>query len=85
MVCLHSCFGLVARILFSKKALEGDASSFLLGLFLGGTFGFGERARTSKTVANSNFYAESLLMVGAALGSEHVMRLAGSRRLEVLL
>lgn len=85
MVCLHSGFSLVARMLLGKETLEGDASSFLLGLLLGSTFGFGERARTSKTVANSNFYAEAFLMVGTALGGENVMGLAGSSRLEVLL
>jgi len=65
--------------------LEGEASGVLLGLFFGGSFGFGQRARASALVFYANFDAEALLMVGAALGGEDVVGLAGSVGLEVLL
>ena len=72
-------------LLFSKKSFEGDAGGLLLGLLLGGAFGFSEGACTSVAIGDTYFDAEELLMVGATLCGEDVLWLACSRGLQVLL
>ena len=67
------------------QTLEGEARGILLGLLLGGSFGFGECAGAAFFVGDADFDAEALLMVGAALIGEDVVGLAGAGGLEMLL
>ena len=70
---------------FGEETLKGEAGGVLLGLLLGGSFGFGEGARAALFVVDANFDAEAFLMVGAALCCQDVVRLAGTGSLEPLL
>jgi hypothetical protein len=72
-------------LLFSKKSFEGDAGCLLLGLLLGGAFGFSEGACASVAIGDTYFNAEELLMVRATLCGEDVLWLTCSRGLQVLL
>jgi len=72
-------------VLFGEEALEGDAGGFLLGLFFCVAFGFGEGSGTAEAVAYADFNAEAFLVVGAALGGEDVVGLAGTAGLEMFL
>jgi hypothetical protein len=72
-------------LLFGHEAFECDTCSVLLGLLLGGAFGFGEGAGASVAIGNADFDAEELLMIGAALSGEHVLGLACSSGLKVFL
>ena len=82
--CLRSGM-LASGMCFGEKALEGEARGVLLGLFLGGAFGFGEGAGAALLIVDADFDAEALLVVGAALVGEDVVGLAGSGGLEMLL
>jgi hypothetical protein len=70
---------------FGDEALEGEAGGFLLGFFFGCAFGFGQRGEAAFLVVDADLDAEALLVVGAALGGEGVVGLAGSGGLEALL
>ncbi len=70
---------------FREQSLKGEACGVLLGLLLGGSFGFGESAGAAFLVLDADFDAKALLMVGAALVGEDVVGLAGARGLEMLL
>jgi hypothetical protein len=65
--------------------LEGEPRSILLGLFLGGSFGFGEGARAALFVLDADFDPKAFLVVGAALVGEDVVGLPGAGGLEMLL
>src|ERR1700722_2647059 len=75
----------VAGLSLGEQALEGEAGGVLLGLLLGGSFRFGEGGGAPPLIFNSNFDAEALLMVWAALVGEDVVGLAGSGGLEMFL
>jgi hypothetical protein len=70
---------------FGLELFEGDSGGLLLGLLLGGAFGLGEGPLAALSVGDPDLYAEELLVIGAALGGEDVLRLAGAGSLEVLL
>ena len=71
--------------LFGDELLEGEAGGFLLGLLLGGAFGFSEGAGIAGGVADSDFYAETLGVIRAGLVGEDVLGLACSDGLKVFL
>jgi hypothetical protein len=70
---------------FGEETLEGEAGSVLLGLLLGGSFGFGEGAGASVFVVDADFDSEALLVVRAALVGEDVEGLADPGGLQVFL
>ena len=76
-VCGFACLG--------TKLLDGEAGGFLLGLLLGGAFGFGEGPGVAGGVVDADFDAEAFVVVGAALVGENVLGLAGPDGLEMLL
>ena len=81
--------GFAARLLslplFGEEALECDAGGLLLGLLFGGSFGLGKGAGAPVAVGDADLDPEELLVIGAALGGEDVLRLACSGGLEMLL
>jgi hypothetical protein len=68
-----------------EEAFDGEARGFLLGFLLGGAFRFAEGSEPAVFVADADFDAETLLMVGAALSDEGVVGLTEAGGLEVLL
>jgi len=82
--CLFLGFG-AGLLSFREKPFEGNARCLLLGLLLGGAFGFGESACASVAVGDTDFDAKELLLVRAALCGEDVLGLACSCGLEVRL
>jgi hypothetical protein len=82
--CLFFGFSAL-RLLLCDEAFEGDAGCLLLGLLLGGAFGFGEGARATVAVGDADFDAEELLVIRAALCGKDVLRLPRSGGLEVFL
>jgi hypothetical protein len=72
-------------VLFGEEALEGETGGFLLGLFFCVAFGFREGSGTAEAVAYADFNAEAFLVVGAALGGQDVVGLAGTAGLEMFL
>jgi hypothetical protein len=72
-------------VFFGEEALECNASGFLLGLLLGIPLGFGKGAGASGAVSHADFDTEALLVVGAGLRGEDVLRLPGACSLKMLL
>jgi hypothetical protein len=70
---------------FGEQCFECDTGGLLLCLFLGAAFRFGECSVASEAVGDADFDAEELLVIGTALSSEDVLRLADSSGLEVFL
>lgn len=70
---------------FGDEALEGEAGGLLLGLLFCGSFGLGQGGEAAFLVVDADLDAEALLVIGAGLGGEGVVGLAGASGLEVLL